>query len=93
MHAGNIVPDVIAKSPNGLLQINYPGVGPVIPGSTLYLDEVQKKPKVKWANVNKDAYYTLYFVNPDVPSRSFPIEAEWQHWTVHNIPGQSNVKL
>ena len=44
-------------------------------------------PKLKWKGADPNKFYTLFLVNPDVPSRDEPLEAEWQHWTVHNIPG------
>ena len=86
-HQSNIVPDVIAKTPEALLKVHYPDHGPVHPGSTLTFDQVQQRPNLSWENVSKNGLYTLYMVNPDVPSREEPVEAEWQHWTVHNIPG------
>ena len=79
-HESNIVPDVIAKTPDELLKVTYPKLGEVVPGSTLTYDEILQKPQLSW-NVDPDTLYTLYMVNPDVPSREEPLEAEWQHWT------------
>ena len=89
---GGVVPDVIALTPEELLDLSYPVKGPVKPGDTLTLDQVQEKPTLSWTVDNPTDLFTLYMVNPDVPSREEPSEAEWQHWTVHNIPGNDIAK-
>ena len=86
-HEHQIVPDVIAKTPDNLLEVSYANQDYVKPGSTLDINQVLEKPSLKWKNTDSKSLYTLYLVNPDVPSRDEPLEAEWQHWTVHNIPG------
>ena len=85
-HKSHIIPDVIARTPENLLQVTYNGKA-VHPGDVLFKNQVVQKPDIRWRPLNKSALYTLYLVNPDVPSRFEPYEAEWQHWTVHNILG------
>jgi hypothetical protein len=69
------------------LKIVYYQLQTLIPGSTLAKEEITNQPNIRWENANSKSLYTLYLVNPDVPSRDEPLEAEWQHWTVHNIHG------
>ena len=85
-HKSHIIPDVIARTPDNLLQVEYNGIA-INPGDVLSKNQVVQKPEIRWRPINESALYTLYLVNPDVPSRFEPYEAEWQHWTVHNIPG------
>ena len=77
---------MIARTPDNLLQVEYNGIA-INPGDVLSKNQVVQKPEIRWRPINESALYTLYLVNPDVPSRFEPYEAEWQHWTVHNIPG------
>jgi len=51
--------------------------------------QVQHKPKFLIHTQNKTAkYFTMCMVDPDAPSRSNPINAQWLHWLVINIPNK-----
>ena len=62
------------------MNVTYPGLGQIKPGSTLAYSEIQERPELVW-KADPNSLYTMYMVNPDVPSRKEPEEAEWQHWT------------
>lgn len=46
---------------------------------------MKDKPTLVW-EVEKGAYYTLFLVDPDAPSRENSAEREVRHWLVVNIP-------
>ncbi|XP_040577481.2 uncharacterized protein [Lepeophtheirus salmonis] len=79
-----VVPDVINRVPHSLLTIDY-GQGPVATGATLSRASIEKVPRLEWNLEKGEQLYTVFIVNPDVPNRREPIEAEWQHMTVYNL--------
>ncbi|XP_044730207.1 protein D2-like [Chrysoperla carnea] len=85
-----IVPAIIPKTPDKVLEVKYPGNVKVDNGNQLTVDQTSKPPTVEW-EAKEDAFYTLLMIDPDAPSRSNPKKAEWQHWLIGNIPGK-NVK-
>ena len=48
----------------------------------------KEQPIIKYNNVVDSKFYTIMMVDPDVPSYQNPIEKEWRHWVVGNIPGK-----
>ncbi|XP_017765216.1 PREDICTED: protein D2-like isoform X1 [Eufriesea mexicana] len=84
-----VVPDVIDKVPQDVLQVTYGNEISVDIGKVLTPTQVKDKPTVTW-NADANAYYTLCMTDPDAPSRKNPKFREWHHWLVGNIPG-SNV--
>lgn len=81
-----IIPDVIRRLPEHILEINRQPIGKVIKtAETVPLDELEQAPKFSWP-AQESKLYSLFLLNPDVPSRREAFEAEWQHLTVFNIP-------
>ncbi|XP_058467298.1 protein D3-like [Malaya genurostris] len=81
-----IVPDVIAESPQALLQVSYPSGLKINLGNELTPTQVKHQPSVSW-EAEPNALYTLIMTDPDAPSRVNPKLREWKHWLVANIPG------
>lgn len=55
-------------------------------GNNLEPEQVQEKPIVTW-DAEEGAYYTLFQIDLDPPSRKFACLGEFRHWLVVNIPG------
>lgn len=81
-----MVPDVVSKPPQQLLQIKWPSGVEAKLGNELTPTEVRQKPRIRFA-ADPYAYYTLIMTDPDAPSRKNPTNREWNHWLVVNIPG------
>ncbi|XP_033321264.2 protein D1 isoform X1 [Megalopta genalis] len=81
-----IVPDVVDKAPEKVLNVAYPNNITVDIGKVLTPTQVKDQPKISW-DADADAYYTLCMTDPDAPSRKDPKFREWHHWLVGNIPG------
>ncbi len=47
---------------------------------------MQMQPSVTW-EAEPNSFYTLLMTDPDAPSRKNPVNGEWKHWLVVNIPG------
>ena len=59
-------------------------------GKPLAPSRVRAAPRVRFAlEPDRDdaTLHTLMMVDPDVPFRDVPIDGEWVHWLVHDIPG------
>jgi len=80
-----IIPDVIDEAPAKLLTVSYPS-GVTVKGAELTPTQVKDEPEVKW-EADDVAFYTLLFTDPDAPSRAEPVNGEFRHWLVVNIPG------
>jgi len=90
-HEHKIVGDVIDNikvNPTIDFIVQYPGVF-VEGGNNLTLSQVSHEPNVTLDNVNPTKYYSILFVDPDAPTRSKPTTAEYLHWFVANIPGNT----
>lgn len=68
------------------LQIIYESGVTVNGGNELTPTQVKYQPKIEWT-ADPDAYYTLFMVDPDAPSRADPKFRSVCHWFVGNIPG------
>ncbi|XP_052865726.1 protein D2-like [Anopheles cruzii] len=82
----HIVPDLVAKAPEGPLTVMYPAGAKVALGNELTPTEVKDKPALHW-DAQADALYTVLMADPDAPSRSNPEMRSWKHWVVGNVPG------
>ncbi|XP_017855203.2 phosphatidylethanolamine-binding protein homolog F40A3.3 [Drosophila busckii] len=86
-----VVPDVIAKAPQGNISVDYDCGISVKPGMVLTPTQVKDQPCVKW-EADDGKFYTLVMTDPDAPSRKDPKFREWHHWLVGNIPGNQVAK-
>jgi len=81
-----VVPDVVSKAPQQLVEVKYGNVQ-VNLGNNLTPTQVKDAPtQIRW-NAEPNSLYTLVFTDPDAPSRETPTVREFQHWLVANIPG------
>nr|XP_033321264.1 protein D2-like isoform X1 [Megalopta genalis] len=81
-----VVPDVVDKAPEKVLNVAYPNNITVDIGKVLTPTQVKDQPEISW-DADANAYYTLCMTDPDAPSRKDPKFREWHHWLVGNIPG------
>lgn len=58
--------------------------------STLLL-QAARAPTVSFGGT-AGTFYTLIMVDPDAPSPDSPTMAQWIHWIVANIPGESRTR-
>ncbi|XP_018322173.1 phosphatidylethanolamine-binding protein homolog F40A3.3-like [Agrilus planipennis] len=86
-----IVPDVLDKIPQKVLEVVYTGNVKVDLGNELTPTKVKDPPTVKW-DAEEGSFYLLCMTDPDAPSRSNPKFREWHHWLVGNIPGNDIAK-
>ncbi|XP_012226990.1 protein D2 isoform X1 [Linepithema humile] len=81
-----VIPDVVDKVPESVLNVTYPDNITVEIGKELTPTQVKDEPNVKWSGKD-NKFYTLCMTDPDAPSRKEPKFREWHHWLVGNIPG------
>lgn len=82
----DLVPDVLNKYPESILEVTYKGNVQVQEGNELTPTMVQDPPTVKW-NADANSFYLIIMIDPDPPKRINPTLREWLHWIVGNIPG------
>jgi len=80
-----VVRDVIQKAPQQALEVRY-ATHKVDFGNVLTPTQVKDQPIVHWP-ADENSLYTLVFTDPDVPNRDNPINGQFKHWLVANIPG------
>ncbi|KAK0161232.1 hypothetical protein PV327_009726 [Microctonus hyperodae] len=86
LQSHEVIPDVIDKVPQSILNVTYGNNLKVEIGKELTPTQVKDKPQVQW-DADADAYYTLCMTDPDAPTRKAATFREWHHWLVGNIPG------
>ncbi|XP_021713238.1 protein D3 [Aedes aegypti] len=85
--SSQIVPDMINQPPYGLAKVSYTSSGVHVNlGNELKPEQLQDQPTVSW-DTEPGSLYTLTMTDPDAPSRALPLEREWKHWVVVNVPG------
>ncbi|KAG9302723.1 hypothetical protein G9A89_000871 [Geosiphon pyriformis] len=62
-------------------------------GNEISMEAAAEAPRIWFMpEENKaDSQYALLMVDPDAPSRSNPINGEWRHWVIGNIPANGNL--
>lgn len=83
----DIVPVLIDSAPLVFAKVVYRSKKLVDAGKELTPGEVRDEPKVEW-DADPILYYTLVMIDPDSPSRPEPLNREFAHWLVGNIPGR-----
>ncbi|KAH8276963.1 hypothetical protein KR026_002961 [Drosophila bipectinata] len=86
MRSMDVIPDVIEVGPQDFLNITYHGYVKVDRGKELEPIQVRDEPEVTWP-ASPDGYYTLIMIDPDMPNAIHPVDREFLHWMVVNIPG------
>nr|CAD7394092.1 unnamed protein product [Timema cristinae] len=82
-----LIPDVIDVGPKAMLNVSFPSGVDASFGNMLTPTEVKDQPTVLFP-AEPEATYTLILTDPDVPDREQPVDGEWIHWLVVNIPGR-----
>lgn len=83
----DIVPVLIDDAPLVFAKVAYRSKLLVDAGKELTPAEVRDAPKVEW-DADPVVFYTLVMIDPDSPSRTEPLNREFAHWLVGNIPGK-----
>ncbi|CAH1103325.1 unnamed protein product [Psylliodes chrysocephalus] len=91
MEKEGIVPDVIDKVPDQVIQVSYPSGVKVELGNELTPTQVKDEPSTLTWTADPETFYTVAMVDPDAPSRQDPKLREVLHWLVGNVPG-GNIK-
>lgn len=77
--SAKIVPDLIARAPDALLEVEF-DCGFTTLGNKFTPLQVRNRPKVSWKEAKEDEFYTLIFTE-------IAEKGERCHWLVGNIPG------
>ncbi|KAF2074351.1 hypothetical protein CYY_004327 [Polysphondylium violaceum] len=85
-----IIPKIINSEPIQELIIKY-GIRDITINDQLTPTSVQKQPTISFQEKEGSELYTLIFTDPDAPSKENPINAEWLHWLVTDIPSTADV--
>uniref|UniRef100_A0A5S6QJN2 Phosphatidylethanolamine-binding protein n=1 Tax=Trichuris muris TaxID=70415 RepID=A0A5S6QJN2_TRIMR len=81
-----IVSDVIDRAPRQVLKVIFDENVNCTLGNTLTPSDVEQEPRELNWNAYRNELYTLLLTDPDAPSRENPINREFLHWLVINIP-------
>jgi len=88
-----LIPELMDKAPPLFLKITNNGLN-INTGKEYTPTQVRYPPNsITWPGMKPDRYYTIIMIDPDMPSRSTPIEQKTQvlHWLMVNIPGALHV--
>ncbi|KFD58453.1 hypothetical protein M514_00679 [Trichuris suis] len=81
-----IIPDVIDRAPRQLLKVVFEKNLNCTLGNILTPSDVRHAPHVLSWNAYPNQLYSLLMTDPDAPSRDNPVNREFLHWLVVNIP-------
>lgn len=81
-----IVPELVDKQPEMLLEVNYPSGVKVQFGNLLKPTLVKDEPTFSWP-AEPDQLYTIFMIDPDAPSRQDHKLRNVVHYLKNNIPG------
>lgn len=88
-----LIPELVDTAPKELLKIVYSpdNVLENNSGKENTPTQVKFQPlSITWPGMHPDHFYTIIMIDPDMPSRSTPIDQKTQvlHWLMVNVPGQ-----
>jgi len=88
-----LIPELLDATPKHLLKIVYShdNVLEKNSGKENTPTQVKFQPlSITWSGMHHDHFYTIIMIDPDMPSRSTPIDQKTQvlHWLMVNVPGQ-----
>ena len=91
-----VIPDVVGSFvPMADLNLTYADGAVVEYGKLIAPSRVATPPGVAFnLEPDRDArtLHTLLMVDPDVPFRDRPVDGEWVHWLVYDIPGNDTAR-
>lgn len=85
-----LVPDLIDHQPRQALIVKY-GDEVVRQGNELSLDQVKDAPRTYLPRTKRGKLYTIFMLDPDAPSRGFPLLSPLLHYMVANAPRGDNL--
>ncbi|CAJ0950567.1 unnamed protein product, partial [Mesorhabditis belari] len=85
-NASGLVPSVVAKTPQKLLQVSYGGKSVAL-GNELTTDDVANAPTEISFDADSKKLYTVLLTDPDAPSRENPQYGPWRHFVRVNANG------
>ncbi|KAG7305646.1 hypothetical protein JYU34_009746 [Plutella xylostella] len=88
-----IVPYVIRNAPKEQCVVNYTKSGIVVRiGELLRNNDTAEEPVVQF-NYRDGRFYTIFLIDPDVPSPEAPVLREYKHWILGNVQGGRSYPL
>ena len=95
-HYSEVIPDVASSFvPMTELNITFASGTVVEYGKPVPPTLLDRPPEVAFGlEPDRDAstLHTLMMVDPDAPFRDAPVDGEWLHWLVYDIPGNNTAK-
>jgi len=87
-----LIPELLDQPPRDLMKIVYDGKRVLHKNTGVEYTPTQVKCQplsITWPDMKEDHYYTIIMIDPDMASRSTPIDQKTQvlHWMMVNIPG------
>lgn len=83
------MPDLIDRQPCHSVSVNYDGVY-VRLGNELRMRQVMAAPRIHYRNAKPGKLYTIFMLDPDAPSRDYPVVSPMLHYMVINAPYADN---
>lgn len=65
-------------------EVAFGGVKTVL-GTYFNASQLKDMPTVEW-KFEKDTFYSLIMLNFDMPTKKNPVDSDWVHWLVVNVP-------
>jgi phosphatidylethanolamine-binding protein (PEBP) family uncharacterized protein len=82
-----VIPDVLHPfEPKAHLHVGWSDKVFAKFGNMLPLDEIKHAPLDVSFSHEPDKFYTMIMSDPDAPSRKAPLNREWLHWIIINMP-------
>ncbi|XP_018902369.2 protein D1 [Bemisia tabaci] len=86
---GNIIPDVVDKIPEDVLQVEYyngiePNLGHILTAHEVYIPPVS----VRWRLVDRKKLHTIILMDLDAPITEKPTDRSYVHWMLMNVKGE-----
>ncbi|TKY64760.1 TWIN SISTER of FT [Spatholobus suberectus] len=89
---GHVIGDVLEPFTSCVsLRVIYDNCSEVINCCELRPSQIVNQPRVEVGGDEFRTFYTLVMVDPDAPSPGNPIQREYLHWLVTNIPATTGV--
>ncbi|KAI8975943.1 phosphatidylethanolamine-binding protein [Pilobolus umbonatus] len=92
-----IIPDIVPENfvSSAMINVTYPDGKDVSLGNLLSTAETAKAPKVEFfvseeSRIIIYAFFIIYQVDPDAPTRENPTYSPYRHWVMVNTPSSSD---
>lgn len=87
LYVHGVVPEVIHEKPPHEIKVTFHQGFSLKPGEKLTPSQVAHSPVQVSYPAHEKGYYLLALIDPDSPNRTKPVDREYLHYLVGNIPG------